>query len=184
VVALLVATAGQHTAILSFLPFLPATSQYRLRIVTLTIESGPPMPFISVTRLRLRSWVFFPAFFFDAFRSARQARAAQGNIAVKVLQDARNTWWTCSAWDAEDSMRNFMRAKPHGPAMRKLLHWCDEASIVHWIQPEGELPSWPEAHRRMQLEGRSSKVNYPSPEHIVQKITAPVVNSRADINFK
>jgi heme-degrading monooxygenase HmoA len=120
------------------------------------------MPLISITRLRVRSWWFFPAFIFAAIRSARQARRAEGNLAVKLLKDARNTWWTSTAWDSEASMRRFMLARPHGPAMRKLLEWCDDATLVHWTQPTAELPSWPEARRRMQSEGRHSKVNHPA----------------------
>lgn len=142
------------------------------------------MPFVSVTRLRVRSWRFLPAFLFDAVRSARQAKVAQGILAVRLLRDAHNTWWTITAWDDEASMRNFMRAKPHGPAMRKLLHWCDEAAVVHWTQPEAGLPSWPDAHRRMQLEGRTSKVNHPSPAHTASAIAAPEVRPGNDIVFK
>ena len=58
-------------------------------------------------------------------------------------------------------MKTFMLAAPHGPAMRRLLEWCDEAALVHWTQTGSELPSWDEAHRRIQHEGRSSKVNHP-----------------------
>lgn len=142
------------------------------------------MPFISVTRLRVRSWRFLPAFLLDAIRSARQAKAAEGNLAVKLLRDAGNTWWTSTAWDSEASMRSFMRAKPHGPAMRKLLEWCDEAALVHWTQPEAGLPSWTEAHRRMQLEGRTSKVNHPSPAHTSGEIRAPIAGPNAGTVFK
>jgi hypothetical protein len=81
-------------------------------------------------------------------------------------------------------MRKFMLAKPHGPAMRKLLNWCDEAALVHWTQPEATLPSWPEAHRRMQSEGRTSKVNHPSADHAAYTIAAPAVRPGADIAFK
>jgi hypothetical protein len=142
------------------------------------------MPFVSITRLRIRSWLFFPAFMFDAVRSARQAQAAEGNLAVKVLRDAHSVWWTSTAWDAEASMRKFMTARPHGPAMRKLLHWCDEASVVNWTQTEAALPTWSEAHRRMQSEGRPSKVNHPSPGHTAGIITPPTTNKRAEIAFK
>jgi hypothetical protein len=142
------------------------------------------MPFISITRLRIRSWLFFPAFMFDAVRSARQAQAADGNLAVKILRDARNVWWTSTAWDSEASMRKFMTTRPHGPAMRKLMKWCDEASIVHWTQPDAALPTWPEAHRRMQSEGRPSKVNSPSPDHSAGVIAPPTTDKRAEMAFK
>src|ERR1700739_3046913 len=117
------------------------------------------MPLISVTRLRVRSLWFLPSFLIYALRSASQARAAEGNLAVKLLKDAHNTWWTSTAWDSEASMRKFMLAKPHGQATRKLLEWCDEAALVHWNQPDSILPTWIEAHGRMQSQGRTSKVN-------------------------
>jgi hypothetical protein len=45
------------------------------------------------------------------------------------------------------------------------MQWCDEASVAHWEQEEGTLPSWEEADRRMRESGRASKVRYPSAEH-------------------
>jgi hypothetical protein len=44
----------------------------------------------------------------------------------------------------------------------RLPEWCYEAALVHWFQDANEPPSWPEAHRRPQLEGRRSRVNHPS----------------------
>ncbi len=40
------------------------------------------MPLVSVTRLRIRSPWYLPAFFFYTLRAAWQARAASGNMAV------------------------------------------------------------------------------------------------------
>jgi hypothetical protein len=142
------------------------------------------MPLVSVTRLRIRSWLYFPAFLYGAIRTARQARAAEGNLAARILRDARLTWWTCTAWDSEASMRKFMLATPHGPAMLKLRKWCDEASVLHWTQPDPTLPSWKEAHRRMQREGRMSKVDRPSPNHAAMVITPPIVKAGSEIIFK
>ena len=68
--------------------------------------------------------------------------------------------------------------------MRKLLNWCSEAALVHWTQPDATLPSWSEAHRRMQAEGRTSKVNHPSPAHASFQIAAPKVRPGADIALK
>jgi hypothetical protein len=76
------------------------------------------MPFISVTRLRVRSWKYFPALLIAAFRSAVQARRANGNLAVSVLGEARNTFWTRSIWIDETAMKGFMvsGAQPHDNA--------------------------------------------------------------------
>jgi hypothetical protein len=123
------------------------------------------MPFVSVTRLRLRSWIFLPAFVIQALRSSRQARNADGNLGVGLLRDRQNTFWTCTAWSSEAAMKAFLVAKPHGPAMRKLLDWCDEAAVVHWTQSNAALPSWDVAYERLVKEGHASKVNHPSPDH-------------------
>ena len=43
--------------------------------------------------------------------------------------------------------------------MARLPEWCDGAALVHWVQDAEEPPSWAEAHRRLQKEGRRSRVN-------------------------
>jgi len=142
------------------------------------------MPVISITRLRVRSWRFVPAFLFATFRIGRQARNADGNLAVKVLRDRRNAFWTCTCWDSEASMKEFTLTAPHGPAMRKLPNWCDEAALVHWTQETDDLPSWGEAHRRMLRAGRPSKVNHPSDAQKAFHIEEPNEHSRADLRLK
>ena len=107
------------------------------------------MSFVSITRLRVRSWRYLPTFFVAAFRSAWQARRAEGNLAFSVLRDARDTFWTRSVWTDEAAMRAFMTTGAHRAAMPKLLEWCDEAAVAHWTQDSDREPSWEEAHRRM-----------------------------------
>ena len=143
------------------------------------------MPFVSITRLRVRSWSYFPAFFVQTLRIAWQAARADGNLAVRLLRDRRNTFWTVTSWSSEASMKAFMHAKPHGPTMRSLLHWCDEAALVHWTQADAELPSWEEAHKRIQQEGRPSKVNHPSAAHTAHAFPAPTTTGRTRVlHFK
>lgn len=142
------------------------------------------MPVVSVTRLRVRSWVYLPGFVLMSLRIVRQAKRASGNLAVKLFQDRRNAFWTCTCWESEAEMKAFMLAKPHGPTMRKLLEWCDEAALVHWSQASTELPSWSEAHRRMQREGRTSKVNHPSEAHKSFAIAPPPANAKGELRFK
>jgi hypothetical protein len=131
------------------------------------------MTFISATRLRVRSIRFLPGFLYYALISTRQARRAAGNLETISRNDANRTFWTATAWKDESSMRAFMMAAPHRKAMPKLVHWCCEASVVHWMQESPTLPDWQEAHRRMVAEGRPSKVNHPSPDHLAFRIPSP-----------
>jgi hypothetical protein len=121
--------------------------------------------FVSVTRLRIRSIRFVPLFMFHTLRSQHQVKRAPGFQAGAVLADRSWTFWTMTGWESQESMREYMTTGSHKKAMPRLLNWCDEASVVHWIQTETTLPSWTEADRRMREEGRASKVRHPSPRH-------------------
>ena len=81
-------------------------------------------------------------------------------------------------------MKAFMHSGVHGPVMRRLLDWCDEAAVVHWTQDAAELPSWAQAHQRIQQEGRPSKVNHPSAAHIAYEIPAPTTRRTGELRFK
>ena len=142
------------------------------------------MALIAITRLRIRSAWFMPAFFVHSFRTARQAQRAAGNLAVAVLNERPRTFWTCTAWSDLASMRAYMSAEPHRSVMRKLAHWCDEASVAHWEQPSADLPEWPVAHRRMQEQGRASRVNHPSDAHLAYHVPAPDLSRATPVRLK
>ncbi len=142
------------------------------------------MAFVSITRLRVRSWWLMPAFGLMAARTARQAVRASGNLHARVLRERGRTFWTSTSWESDAAMRGFMLAEPHKTAMRKLLEWCDEASLVHWAQESEELPTWKEAHARMVREGRPSKVNHPSEAQKAFAIPEPPEGGRGDVRFK
>jgi hypothetical protein len=134
---------------------------------------GEYMPFISITRLRIRSFRFIPGFVLYTWRSLRQVRSAGGFQDGALLQDRSLTFWTMTAWDSQESMRRYMTAGSHQKAMPKLMDWCDEASVVHWEQSQAVLPSWTEADQRMRADGRASKVRKPSPQHATLSYRAP-----------
>jgi heme-degrading monooxygenase HmoA len=123
------------------------------------------MPLIGVTRLRVRSVRFLPAFAVHFLQTRKQVRTAPGFQGGSVLQDRHWTFWTMTAWDSQESMRRYVTSTPHRTTMAHLLEWCDEASVVHWDQPDGGLPSWIEAAKRIRESGRASKVRNPSPRH-------------------
>ncbi len=131
------------------------------------------MPFISITRLRVRSVRFLPGFLLYTWRSLRQVRGSSGFEGGRLLADRSWTFWTMTTWDSEASMRRFMTSGSHKQAMPRLLDWCDEASVVHWERAEMDLPGWDEADRRMRESGRASKVRNPSARQADLSYRAP-----------
>ena len=130
------------------------------------------MALISVTRLHLRSVRYVPPFIWHTLASSRQVQRAPGFLGGVLAGDTAWGSWTITAWTDEAAMRAYRNTGAHRRAMPKLLHWCDEASIVHWQQDGPGLPEPGEALRRMVAEGRLSKVNRPSPAHAARRIAA------------
>lgn len=120
------------------------------------------MATVSVTRLKLRSWRFFPAFLWHAVRSARQARAAVGCLGVE-LRHRDGAWWTLTMWRDGAAMRAFMLSGDHRTAMPRLAAWCDEAAVARFEQPHDVMPTWQSAEEALARQGRVSSVRHPSP---------------------
>ena len=139
---------------------------------------------VAVTRLRIRALRYLPAFALQTLRSALQAKAAPGNVAVLVLGEAHRVFWTQTVWTDEAAMRAFMQAQPHRAVMAKLATWCDEAAVVHWTQDTSEIASWDDARQRMQRDGRPSKLRHPSPAHDQFQIAAPRIRRFGELRFK
>ena len=131
------------------------------------------MPFVSLTRLRIRSIRFLPFFAIHTVRSLRQVRKSPGFLNGALLPDRKWAFWTLTSWDDRESMRRYMTTGSHKTAMPHLMQWCDEASVAHWEQPDSTLPPWSEADRRMRDTGRVSRVNHPSPQHASLQYDAP-----------
>jgi heme-degrading monooxygenase HmoA len=140
------------------------------------------MPFVSVTRLRVRALRYLPAFSFNALRAARQAKTAPGNLAVSLLADSNFAFWTRTLWNDQDAMRAFMLSGAHRRMMPRLLNWCDEAAVAHWTQDSLETPSWQEVHGRMQTQGRRSNVNHSSEAQ--QRFEIPLPRTTTGLKLK
>ena len=131
------------------------------------------MYFVSLTRLRIRSIRFLPAFALHAVRTRNQCARAAGFLRGALLPDRKWTFWTMTVWDSEASMRAYMLSGDHKQAMPKLLNWCDQASVAHWVSASDTVPTWEEAEHRMRTEGRKSKVLHPAPGHADMTFAAP-----------
>lgn len=84
-------------------------------------------------------------------------------MASDVRMQGARLFWTRTLWRDTNTMRAFMRSGAHGAVMPRLMHWCDEASLVHWERDS--LPDWDEAEARLRSDGRVSRVRHPSPAH-------------------
>jgi hypothetical protein len=159
---------------------LPAGT-FRLR----TVEQDGYCPgmtvFISITRLRVRSFRFMPGFAWQTLSTVRQVKQAEGFLGGSLLPDRQWAFWTMTLWRDADSMRAYMKTGPHRKAMPKLLDWCDEASVVHWEQDDAEAPTWTAADQRMRSEGRPSKVRWPSDGHTTLAYREPRVSRATPI---
>jgi uncharacterized protein DUF3291 len=120
------------------------------------------MPVVGVTRLHIHSILRAPRFFWHIRKTARQARGAPGFLGGRLANEGLTGFWTITVWIDEAAMRDYLRARPHRAAMPRLRVWCDEASVVHWQQDTGELPTAAEALDHMVNQGRPSKVDRPS----------------------
>jgi hypothetical protein len=130
------------------------------------------MAFVSVTRLRVRSIWFLLPFTLASLRTRQQLRRAPGFIEGRLTIEFPFAFWTMSIWKSHDDMRRFRNAPPHLDAMRRLPHWCDEASYVHWEQRDTELPSIDAAYRILHKQGITSKVTHPTAAHSAGQTTS------------
>src|SRR5882672_1529429 len=112
------------------------------------------MMFVSITRLRLRSFRFLLPFMFRAGAVGRQAKNSAGCRGFLTRKTRGLAFWTITLWDDEKSMYAFFMKSPHREAMPKLAYWCDEACVGHWLQESATVPAWDDATRKMLEHGR------------------------------
>jgi hypothetical protein len=128
------------------------------------------MPVVSVTRLRVRAWRYLPGFLWYTWQVQRQLKRSPGFVAGAVSMAPGRAFWTTTAWTDEGSMKAFRDSGWHKPAMRKLLDWCDEASLARWTQPTDDLPNPAAMLEKLQSLGRTSKVRHPTTGHAAGQV--------------
>jgi hypothetical protein len=81
-------------------------------------------------------------------------------------------------------MRAFIRAGAHLRVMARLAEWCDEAAVAHWVQESAAAPSWNDTWRRLQREGRPSRLDHPTPARTNFQIAAPKPSRFGELRMK
>jgi hypothetical protein len=135
------------------------------------------MPFIVVTRLRLRDSAFFDEFFASAVAVVEQATNSEGNLGADVLAEANNTFWTRTAWKERGLMDAFVRSEPHVNTMGRLDEWCDEATFVDWEQASAGLPDRQEGYGHLIANGQVASLTNAADAHHARDFPSPIVSS-------
>lgn len=124
----------------------------------------------SVTRLRLRSFIFLLPFIVNSSRIARQAENSSGSRGVRLRRTRGLAFWTLTLWDDCEAMESFRQSGAHRSAMPRLKNWCDQAAVASWETRGEDLPDWSEGSQKLAEEGRLIPVLHPSPEHAQGRI--------------
>jgi hypothetical protein len=132
------------------------------------------MPIIAVTRLRLRDPSLLDEFFTHAAAVLEQAMKSEGNLGADALAEARDTWWSVTAWHQRAQVKAYVNAEPHLSTEGLLDHLCDEATFVDWEQASAELPEWPTSWRRLVAVGQSAALTNQSEANEIRAFPAPV----------
>jgi hypothetical protein len=138
----------------------------------------------SVTRLRVRSMWYLPAFLWETFLSQRQAVHSSGFRGGRLLIDVSRTFWTLTVWESEREMKAFRGSQAHAKVMPRLAGWCDEAAYAHWNPNDDSVPSWQEAYEHLVQEGRLSRVAHPSPDHEARHFPRPRLQPLVGVDLK
>ena len=140
--------------------------------------------FVSITRLRLRSWLKFPRFFLHSNRSVAQAVTTPGFVEGATLVDRNLAFWTVTLWLDAASMKAFRGSGAHLAAMPLLAGWCDEAITAHWETEDMALPDWATVFSQMKLLGRLSPVDHATTDHTARQFPAPATGAWRTRPFK
>ena len=97
--------------------------------------------FLSITRLRLRSWFGLPKFFNLSQASIEQAIVDEHCLGGATYMGPGLTFWTATLWASEDSMKNYVRGGAHREALPWLAKLCSEGATSHLTTQERKLPS-------------------------------------------
>ncbi len=127
------------------------------------------MPFVSVTRLRVKSIRYLFSFMKANEASVKALKISDGLLKGSELVDKKLTFWTITLWDSPDSMKKFRNSEAHRYAMQQLPYWCSEGSYHHWEQDADEFPDWQTVSARLFNEGKLTKVRNPSAAQITNQ---------------
>jgi hypothetical protein len=82
------------------------------------------------------------------WRQVSRAPGAYG--ATLKAEPLKRTFWTLSAWESPQALKDFARSGAHAPTSRGLAAQMRDAKFATWATTSDALPvNWAEARRRL-----------------------------------
>jgi len=108
--------------------------------------------FALLSYLPLNKYGAIPAFLKFTFRIQKQLRATPGIIGYSLrAKPLSRNFWTLSAWENEQALRDFVVHLPHGQAMKAMMPHMGPTKFTKWKVLGSALPlRWKEAMKRSQ----------------------------------
>ena len=99
---------------------------------------------ISITKLQLKSFWHLYTFMNHVSSSSKQARSSRGIKYIGLKSDLRSlTFYTLTAWENEDCLKEFMLSEHHKKAMKATQQVAKKAISTHFNADQ--VPNWGEA---------------------------------------
>ena len=132
------------------------------------------MPYLSMTRLKLKSVIYLLPFGIQNEQVIRQIRTSHGFLKGKELAALDLSMWTATLWDSQESIKAFYFSSFHKDAMKNISVWASEAVTARReIDSFQELPSWEEIRNELMKAGHFTPLQDTSSAHNTKIITKP-----------
>ena len=109
--------------------------------------------YVSITGLRLNSFLHIPKFWYYAIPSMVQAQGAEGNLSAES-RSVGGVHHTLSVWKDRKSMLRYLRSGDHAKAMSIFDDIATGKTYGYEIESEEDIPTWEEAIELYNTKGR------------------------------
>ena len=113
---------------------------------------------VQVSELQLGPLRHVPRFLIDSLALRREVLQTNGAVGISIRANPlRRDFWTLSAWEDEQSLRQFTRSKAHRKVMVRYGPHMRGSHFHHWFATEAEAlpPRWEQSLRILEEDKQS-----------------------------
>jgi hypothetical protein len=131
------------------------------------------MPYLSMTRLKLRSPRYLPSFLIYNSQIVEEIRVSHGFLKGKQSATLNLSMWTATLWNSYVDLQRFYRTGSHAKVMSQIDMWSSEAASGNREVYSLDIPSWQSIGLFLTESGHFLNLKNPSHKHQERTIQAP-----------